>query len=73
MTHVTRLASVAGRVVTIITALVAMYLALTALPAFLGLAGVLPGPAHPGVIADALARLFLAFAILAILVGAERF
>jgi hypothetical protein len=36
-----------------------MYLGLTALPPFLGLAGVLPRPAGPEPIADAIARLVL--------------
>ena len=39
--------------------LLGVYLGLTALPTFLGLAGVLPRPAGPEPIADALARLAL--------------
>ena len=39
--------------------LLGMYLGLTALPTFLGLTGVLPRPAGPTPIADALARLVL--------------
>ena len=45
--------------VIVIFVLLGAYLALTALPTFLGLAGVLPRPAGPEPIADALARLTL--------------
>jgi len=69
---VTRGVEVVLRVVILVLSIFALYLCLTALPAFLGLAGVLSRPGSPAPIADALARLTLALVFLGVIVGMEK-
>jgi hypothetical protein len=68
-------ATISGILTTVATgglALLMLYLGVTALPAFLGLAGVLPRPAGPAPIADALARLTLAGVCFVGIIGIEK-
>lgn len=57
--------------ISVVFALLAMFLGLTALPTFLGLSGVLPRPAGPEEIADALGRLVLALVFVSGMFAAE--
>lgn len=77
---VSNMSSLIGKSVTAITVtltvglgLLAAYLALTAIPTFLGMAGVyFPEPASPTPIADSMARLVLAFVCLVGIIVVDR-
>jgi len=64
--------SILVKAVTGVLLLLFIYLILTALPTFLGMAGVLPGPAGPRPIADALARFLLAGVVFGIIIVVEQ-
>jgi len=64
--------SIFVKAVTGVLLLLFLYLMLTALPAFLGMAGILSGPAGPRPIADALARVTLAGVVFGLIIVVEK-